>query len=109
MANKRTVRHQKNLSSRDLATPKNLTTAQNERLSLLIKRHGFSPTAGDLILINRNWYVTHAGLLQLARRNRCLGIHTETVSEFCDPVAARWMVKGHRIHNTEVKGLCRLW
>jgi len=29
--------------------------------------------AGDLLYLNRCWYVTHPGLLRLARRNRCAG------------------------------------
>jgi hypothetical protein len=30
---------------------------------------------GDLLLLNQGWYVTHAGLLRLAKRRHCAGIH----------------------------------
>jgi hypothetical protein len=46
--------------------------------------------AGDLIFLNNGWYVTHTGLLGLARRNRCAGINVRPVSDFCDPSAQRW-------------------
>src|ERR1700686_4932690 len=39
----------------------------------------FSVPAGDLVLLDRGWYVTHSGLLRLARRTRCLGIQAEPV------------------------------
>ena len=48
---------------------------------------------GDLIWLERGWYVTHTGLLQLGSRNRCTGIHAQPISEFCDPLAQRWAFK----------------
>jgi hypothetical protein len=50
----------------------------------------FSVANGDLLLLDSGWYVTHAGLTSLARRNRCAGIHVEPVQAFCDPSAQRW-------------------
>jgi hypothetical protein len=50
----------------------------------------FSIGDGDLIRLERTWYVTHTGLLGLARRNRCAGIHVRPVSSFCDPSSQRW-------------------
>jgi hypothetical protein len=50
------------------------------RLTDTIRTHGFSVTSGDLLLIDRSWYVSHHGLLALARRNRCLGIHVRPAS-----------------------------
>jgi hypothetical protein len=47
----------------------------------------------DLIYLNRPWYFTHAGLLRLARRNRCAGIRVHPVHRFCDCVAGRWAFK----------------
>ena len=35
--------------------------------------------AGDLICLHNGWYVTHTGLIGLARRKRCSGIHVEAV------------------------------
>jgi hypothetical protein len=50
----------------------------------------FSIASGDLLLLNQSWYVTHTGLLGLAGRNRCAGIHVRPVPTFCDPSAQRW-------------------
>lgn len=57
------------------------------------KRYRFSVRAGDLLCLDGNWYVTHSGLIRLARRARCAGIHVEPVAEFSDPGASRWAFK----------------
>jgi hypothetical protein len=49
-------------------------------------------------------YVTHAGLLQLARRNHCNGIQTEVVSELSDPHTAHWVVKATVFKTARSKG-----
>jgi hypothetical protein len=46
---------------------------------------------GDLILLDGRWYVTHAGLLRLARRKHCSGIRVQPVRGFCDPSDGRWV------------------
>ena len=48
---------------------------------------------GDLQVINGHWYVTHSGLLSLARRRRCCGIHVEAVNSLCDSAANRFVLK----------------
>lgn len=45
---------------------------------------------GDLILLDQSWYVTHSGLLNVARRSRCAGIHVQPVPKFGDPSVGRW-------------------
>ena len=40
--------------------------------------------------LDSGWYVTHTGLLGLARRNCCAGIHVQPVPAFCDSSAQRW-------------------
>ncbi len=52
----------------------------------------FSFKAGEL-QINGNWYVTHTGLLRLARRKRCSGIHVEAINSLCDSAANRFVLK----------------
>ena len=59
-------------------------------LKQTIETHSLSLVAGDLIYLGGRWYVTHTGLLGLARRNRCAGIHVRPVATFCDPTALRW-------------------
>jgi hypothetical protein len=49
--------------------------------------------SGDLLLINNHWYVTHSGLLRVARRKRCSGINVEAVAALCDPTAGRYVCK----------------
>jgi hypothetical protein len=48
---------------------------------------------GDLQVINGHWYVTHTGLLRLARRRRCSGIHVDAVNSLCDSGANRFVLK----------------
>src|SRR5450759_994110 len=52
-----------------------LSRKQVSALRELTKSHGFSVSSGDLLLLDGSWYVSHTGLLHLARRNRCHGIH----------------------------------
>ena len=60
------------------------------RLREITEQHNFSIAAGDLTYLDNGWYVTHTGLLGLARRNRCAGIHVRPVPTFCDPSTQRW-------------------
>src|SRR5450631_1387016 len=62
-------------------------------LATITKDFGFSFKAGELQIINGNWYVTHTGLLRLARRKRCNGIHVEAVDSLCDSAANRFVLK----------------
>jgi len=59
----------------------------------LEKRYRFSVESGDLLWLDGHWYVSHSGLIRLARRNHCAGIHVEPVSQFSDPAVARWAFK----------------
>ena len=59
----------------------------------LTRSLNFSVLLGDLLLLKGNWYVTHTGLIRLARRNRCVGIHVRPVPEFSNPSAQRWALK----------------
>ena len=50
----------------------------------------FSVANGDFLLLDSGWYVTHSGLISLARRNHCAGIKVQPVQDFCAPSAQRW-------------------
>jgi len=63
------------------------------QLKALTRDFGFSIHAGELQIINANWYVTHTGLIRLARRKRCRGIHVEAVASLCDSLANRFVLK----------------
>jgi hypothetical protein len=62
-------------------------------LAAITKDFQFSFKVGELQIINGNWYVTHTGLLRLARRKRCSGIHVEAVDSLCDLAANRFVLK----------------
>lgn len=49
-----------------------------------------SVAMGDITLINGRWYVTHTGLLRLAKRHRCVGIHVRAVDNYCDLDSRSW-------------------
>ena len=59
-------------------------------LKALTSEYLLSVASGDLLLLDGRWYVTHSGLLGLARRNRCAGIKVQPVQSFCEPSAQRW-------------------
>jgi hypothetical protein len=55
-------------------------------------------------MLNKSWYVTHTGLLRLARRSRCSGIEVEPVPIFSDPSVARWAFKATVYRSTKCRG-----
>jgi hypothetical protein len=70
-----------------------LDPIKSQQLSFLVAKHMISVSAGDVQLIDGNWYITHSGLLAIARRKRCSGIQTEIVSELSDSRTSRWVFK----------------
>jgi hypothetical protein len=72
---------------------KDISPLASHILSELTKIHLLSIAAGELLLLEGRWYVTHSGLLALARRNRCAGIHVQPVATLCDPQSQRWAFK----------------
>jgi hypothetical protein len=61
-----------------------------EMLAGLTESHGLLVSSGDLILLDGRWYVTHSGLLGVARRKRCAGIQVRAAIELSNPAASRW-------------------
>lgn len=64
-----------------------------DRLRDVTIRFGLSLAMGDFTYLNGSLYVTHSGLLSLATRKRCLGIHVHQVRDSCDPLSGRWVFK----------------
>ena len=62
-------------------------------LKMLSMDFQLSVRNGDLLVIGGQWYVTHTGLVRLARRKRCRGIHVEAVDSLCDSTANRFVLK----------------
>ncbi len=63
-----------------------------------------SIAGGDVIWLNGSWYVTHSGLLRLARRRRCAGIDVRLLKSVCDPAASRWTLKATVFKSPKCKG-----
>src|SRR5258708_14786080 len=70
-----------------------LSTEQIAMLKRLTEELKLSVIAGDLRLLEGKWYVTHAGLLRIAQRNRCSGMRTAVDKELSDPASCRWVFK----------------
>lgn len=49
-----------------------------------------SVSAGDLILLHENWYVTHTGLLRIAKRSHCSGMKIKFIEELSDIATRRF-------------------
>jgi hypothetical protein len=77
---------------------------QSQQLGFLIKTYGFLVIRGDIQPIGGNWYVTHTGLLALARRKHCAGIHVEPVSQFSDPAISRWTFRATVFRSRSCRG-----
>jgi hypothetical protein len=63
-----------------------------------------SVTAGDLQFLENTWYVTHAGLLRLAKRRRCCGMKTAIEEQLSDPAGDRWIFKATVFTSPRCKG-----
>ena len=83
----------KNLRLARRLWPHEVSVSQTEGLRTLSTAYRLSIAAGDLQFLDGKWYVTHAGLLGLARRNRCSGIQVQPARQFCNPSASRWVFK----------------
>ena len=81
-----------------------LSEAASEALRELTKRHVLLVSLGDLILLDGKWYVTHSGLLGIARRKRCSGIQVRPAVPFCDPATSRWAFKATVYKSRNCKG-----
>ncbi len=80
----------------------NVTSKSKQSLNRKLYR--FSVESGDLLLLDGHWYVTHSGLIRLARTRQCAGIHVEPVSEFSDPGVSRWAFKATVFRSRSCRG-----
>ena len=62
-------------------------------LRSLTNSYRFSVPSGDLLLLDSRWYVTHTGLIRLATRRRCSGIHVQVIPELSDAPHHRYAFK----------------
>jgi hypothetical protein len=50
----------------------------------------FSIALGDLLFLDKGWYVTNSGLTRLACRKRCVGVHVQLVPTFSNSASSQW-------------------
>jgi len=81
------------LRQRDLAALRTLTRTLQ-----------LSVSQGQLLCLDGKWYVTHAGLLRIAQRRRCLGIRTVLEERVSDPAVGRWVFKATVYKSPHSKG-----
>jgi hypothetical protein len=70
-----------------------LPKAAISSLRALSEDYALSVAHGDLQLLDGRWYVTHAGLLRIAQRNRCSGMRTAIDKGLSDPASCRWVFR----------------
>ena len=66
--------------------------------------YGLSVPLGDLQLLSSKWYVTHSGLLRIARRCKCSAIKTVLVPDYSDAASSRWVFKATVYPSIRSKG-----
>jgi hypothetical protein len=70
----------------------------------LSQRHSLSIASGDLLYFEGRWYVTHAGLLGIARRKHCCGIQVRPAIGLSDPATSRWAFRATVFKSRTCKG-----
>jgi hypothetical protein len=70
----------------------------------LSREYRLSVALGDLLYIDERWYISHSGLLRIAKRKKCSGINVECVGEFSDPGTTRWSFKATVFKPGDCKG-----
>jgi hypothetical protein len=102
------MRHKKDWVRTEIALARHrwcgIGTEKLAELRGLVRRYRLSVSLGDVLFIDAGWYVTHAGLLRLAHRNRCSGIKTSVEKLYSDPLTCRWVFKAIVYSSTLSKG-----
>jgi hypothetical protein len=101
-------------ASTDVLTNGNLRVARKrwgslkpqtvQHLKTYTQEFGFSIIAGDLILLDNGWYVTHTGLIRLARRKHCAGIDVSPVAEFSSTNGGHWAFRATVFKSSKCRG-----
>ena len=81
-----------------------LSKIARQGLRELVTKYAFSVALGDIYFIDGAWFVSHAGLLRLAKRCRCSGIQAAPVRELCEPAANRWVFKATAFKSPASRG-----
>lgn len=75
-----------------------------EQLRELTRNFSLSLKCGDLLLLNGGWYVTHTGLIRLARRCRCSGMQVQPVRHLSDQISNRYTFRATVYKSSHCRG-----
>jgi hypothetical protein len=70
----------------------------------ILASHRLSLSRGDLVLLNGNWYITHAGLLRIAARKHCLGMRVMPIMKLCDVRSSQYVFRATVYKSAACKG-----
>src|ERR1017187_105572 len=75
-----------------------------EQLRELTRNFSLSLKCGDLLLLSGGWYVTHAGLIRLAKRCHCSGIQVQPVRQLSDQGIGRFAFRATVYRSPRCRG-----
>ena len=75
-----------------------------EQLRALTSELSLSLKCGDLILLSGGWYVTHTGLIRLAKRCRCSGMQVHSVRQLSDQASCRYAFRATVFKSAHCRG-----
>jgi hypothetical protein len=75
-----------------------------EQLRELTRDFSLSLKCGDLLLLSGGWYVTHAGLIRLAKRCRCSGMQVQPVRQLSDHATSRYAFRATVYKSARCRG-----
>jgi hypothetical protein len=82
-----------NVSFVEQCISQNLPALLLHQLQELSRNFLLSLKSGDLLLLEGGWYVTHAGLIRLARRCHCSGVQVQPVRHLSDRATGRYVFR----------------
>src|ERR1017187_3878093 len=75
-----------------------------EQLRELTRNFSLSLKCGDLLLLSGGWYVTHAGLIRLAKRCHCSGMQVQPVRQLSDQAIGRFAFRATVYRSPRCRG-----
>ena len=75
-----------------------------EQLGDLTRNFSLSLRCGDLLLLSGGWYVTHAGLIRLAKRCHCFGMQVQPVRQLSDKAISRYAFRATVYRSPRCRG-----
>ena len=75
-----------------------------EQLRALSRNFSLSLKYGDLRLLSNSWYITHTGLIRLAKRCRCAGIQVQPARQLSDHASSRYVFRATVFKSTRCRG-----